>query len=144
MLKSRPTASRPISIARKRTKFSVLYLLTGSETSKIHGVALNKKMAASHIRHTTVEECEIMSTDEMDILNECDDVKSGDTVYLIYHSKEFMGISKSLGNGVIDSHNKTPKYITNSLDKALAYISCNEEYASQYDEKLEMVKIVVL
>lgn len=143
MLKARKvSASRPIPISSRKYNIStsdVVYLLIGVETSKVHGVALNQKVGLQHMSQLDLEECELTSTKDLNLTNECASVSPGDNVYLIYHSKEFMGISKSLGGGAIDMHHKIPKYISNSLQKAQSYIDCNEEYASQYDEKLELV-----
>lgn len=147
--------SRNVSIgslsSRTQMKYAVshnctgqlLHLLVGMETSKIHGVTLTRKMGLTQMYHLDSEDCEVQSTEEMSITNECNSVSPGDIVYLIFHVKEYMGISQSLGAGTLDTCNKTLKYIGSNEEDALAYVACNKEYASQYDEKLEMVKMVV-
>lgn len=138
--------SQPIAISHSPSK--MVYLLIGQETDQIHAITYNKRYCMSLLSVDRSEDCCIKSADELgielDLIPRSDlhsDSKSGggdtkETLYVVFHVKEFMGISQSLGNGVLDTNRCTARLITDQESKAKSYLADNTEYASGHDEKI--------
>ena len=139
------TANRTVNCIRSKSKpiptlhsqSNMVYLLIGQETDKIHAVTKDRRYCRSLKPTVLDEDCTVEEPSDLSIevdLNSTPD--DNNTVYIVYHVKEFMGISRSLGNGMIDSNNHVAKLITNRKSKAIGYITDNIEYASSHDEKI--------